>query len=251
VVLDHSGPYAEFRADLTAVSNVNGAAPSSPDYAGQLSPQDWANEVNKQAFLVRMILAGQATVAVVQVLVSSNDGAVAAPGTVNVQNMVNQIDRSGLATPRGTIFNLPVMRLQGGANAVIIDPVAGDIGVAVFCHRDISVVKRTKQISNPGSHRQFDWADGIYIGGVLNGAPTQYIQFNSGGATIVSAKNMTLTAPGPGGLTINADVKVNGSVSATAEITANSGASSVTLGSHTHSGVTTGSGDSGAPVPGT
>jgi phage baseplate assembly protein V len=38
-------------------------------------------------------------------------------------------------------------------------------------------------------------ADGLYIGGVLNGAPTQYVQFSTSGITLNSPTKITLAAP--------------------------------------------------------
>jgi phage baseplate assembly protein gpV len=85
--------------------------------------------------------------------------------------------------------------MQGGTSAVILDPQAGDIGVAVFASRDISKVKSTKAQANPGSYRQYDFADGMYLGGMLNGVPLQYIRFGSTGIELVSPDTITLTAP--------------------------------------------------------
>lgn len=102
-------------------------------------------------------------------------------GTVDVQPMVAQIDGAGNATLHGIIHNVPVLRIQGGSNAFIVTPAAGDIGLAVMASRDISSVKANKAPSNPGSRRQFDWADAIYIGGLLNGDPLRSVTINSGG----------------------------------------------------------------------
>jgi hypothetical protein len=42
---------------------------------------------------------------------------------------------------------VPYFRVQGGADAIIIDPKVGDLGIAVFCSRDITGVKRSKEAS--------------------------------------------------------------------------------------------------------
>lgn len=70
---------------------------------------------------------------------------------------------------------------------MIVDPVIGDIGIAVFADRDISTVKRTKAQGNPGSRRRFDAADGMYLGGLLNSAPTNYLQLSSDGSATLSS----------------------------------------------------------------
>ena len=95
--------------------------------------------------------------------------------------LVNQQNAAGIGIAEGQLVNLPYMRIQGGANAVIIDPQPGDIGIAVFASRDISTVIATKKQANPATFRMYDFSDGLYLGGVLNGVPSQYVQFASGG----------------------------------------------------------------------
>ncbi len=55
-------------------------------------------------------------------------GGVGAPPTVDVQPLTNQTDGQGNQTPHGIIYNIPATRTQGGGNAVINDPVVGDVG---------------------------------------------------------------------------------------------------------------------------
>ncbi|SUI50016.1 Uncharacterised protein [Serratia quinivorans] len=94
--------------------------------------------------------------------------------------------------PHNKIYNLPYFRLQGGVNAVVIDPVVGDIGVAIFADRDISVVKETRQAGAPGSKRRNHFSDGLYVGGFLNGTPSQYLWFKNGGIVIHSPSKVTI-----------------------------------------------------------
>lgn len=131
----------------------------------------------------------------VQIVSCTNDGGLSPFGFVDVLPLVNQIDGNGNPTPHTTIHNFPYVRIQGGANAIILDPQAGDIGIALFASRDISKVKNTQAQANPGSLRQYDFSDGMYIGGILNGVPQQYIQFSPSGISIVSPTEITLQAP--------------------------------------------------------
>lgn len=126
------------------------------------------------------------TATLVRVEACTNDGELSPVGFVDVTPLVNQVDGAGNPTPHVTIFGLPYSRFQGGTSAIILDPQAGDIGVAVFASRDISKVKSTKAQANPGSLRTYDFADGIYLGGLLNGTPTQYIRFTDSGIEIVA-----------------------------------------------------------------
>ena len=143
-------------------------------------------------------------------VVSVTGGGIAAPATVSVQPMVHQIDGAGNTTPHGVIAGLPVFRPQGGISAVIADPAVGDIGVAAFCMSDISAVKASGAPAQPGSFRRYDWADGIYFGGVLNAAATQYVLIDSSGVTVVSPSQVTVRAPT---ITLDGHVTTTGATS--------------------------------------
>lgn len=178
-------------SDSTAQADL----PTQGGYIGQEWQRTGGSALNAVAFLTRQILAGKAFVALVEVKsVTAGGGAVALAGTVNVQPMVDQIDGLGNQVPHGTIFALPYFRLQGGVSGIICDPAVGDIGVAVFADRDISKVKATRAVAGPGSRRQNDWADGLYLGGFLNSPPSQYVRFHGGGIDIVTTGTVSINA---------------------------------------------------------
>ena len=192
-----------------------------PNFTGQQAPWSDANDINAHSFLIRQILATVAGSALVRVVSCTNSSGVSPVGTVDVLPLVNQIDGNGAGTPHGALHSLPYARIQGGANAVILDPVAGDIGIAVFCDRDISHVKVTGKQGNPGSFRQNDMSDGVYLFTCIStSAPTQYIQFTAGGINVVTPT-----------FTVTGNLVVSGTATAGA-----GGADSVTLQRHTHSG---------------
>ena len=164
-------------------------------YLGAANQATGADPTNLQSFLIWQILRSISGAKLVQVVGVTNSGGVSAVGFVDVQPLVNQLDGWNNATPHGTVYHLPYFRLQGGTNAVIIDPQVGDIGVAVVEDRDISSVKANKAQANPGSKRIFDIADGLYLGGFLNGTPQQYVQFSAAGISVVSPTKVTLQAP--------------------------------------------------------
>lgn len=168
------------------------------------------------------LLGKIATVALVQVKSVTNSGGVAPVGRVSVQPMVHQVTGppERRPVPHGVLYDVPYMRLQGGTNAVILDPQVGDIGLALFCSRDISGAKASKAPAPPGSARQFDWADGLYIGGVLNGTPVQYLAFAQGGITASSPTKITLVAP-------EVDIQATTTLAVTSPATSLSGALTV------------------------
>lgn len=158
-------------------------------------PESRNNEFNALSFMVGRLLDVRCTATLVRVVAVTNAGDVSPVGFVDVQPLVNQLDGQGVPVPHGVVHNLPYLRLQGGGNAVILDPVKDDIGLAVIADRDISSVKATKGVANPGSMRRADMADGLYIGGFLNGAPTQFVRFIGNSIELVSPSSIKLTTP--------------------------------------------------------
>jgi phage baseplate assembly protein gpV len=137
------------------------------------------------------------------------------------------VDGRGNATPHGTVFKLPYFRLQSGANAVIMDPVVGDIGIMLICDRDVSSVEASQDTAPPPSMRTFNFSDGLFIGGILGTTmPTQYLAFTASG------------------IVVGGNIIVNGNITTTGDVTAGT----ISLKTHQHSGVATGGGVSGPPV---
>lgn len=244
---------------------------------GQLKPSSTWGEFNNLSFMVNQALTKMQTATLVRVESCTNSGALSPVGFVDITPLVNQLDGQGNPTPHSVIHNVPYMRLQGGANGIIIDPQDGDIGMAVFASRDISQIKATKKQGNPGSFRQYSFSDALYIGGVLNGTPTQYVQFNTSSITLHSPNAIVLSAPDiqlnaatieingttsttvtTPTFTVNGNSVLNGTMSQTGGGTATfSGAitaagnitgQGTSLHTHVHTGVTTGGSNTGAPL---
>jgi phage baseplate assembly protein gpV len=79
-----------------------------------------------------------------------------------------------------------------------------DIGLAVFASKDCSNVKTgTTEPQQPASFRGNSQANGFYIGGFLNQAPSVSIELTQGGAVNIVA---------PGGVNIAGNVTVSGDV---------------------------------------
>jgi len=246
-------------------------------HAGTSTPSSDRSEFNAVQFVVEQALSRMNTATLVEVVSVTNSGGLSPAGFVDVQPLVNQTDGSKNATAHGVIRSLPYTRIQGGANAIIIDPQVGDIGIAVFADHDITTVATTKGQANPGSWRRFSMADGLYIGGVLNGMPSQYVQFSTAGIKIHSPSAVILDAPDvqitaatveinaststtvtTPTFTVNGATVMNGTISQTGGGTSTFTGNMSTTGSvssqgtvlhtHTHSGVQPGAGNTGAPV---
>lgn len=229
--------------------NNGDAMSGSVNYpAGWLQPTDFWGVYNNLRFAIRQALSKVQTASLVQVQACTNEGGISPVGTVDVVIMVNQITSQSVSVPHVTMKRLPYLRVQGGANAVIIDPQPGDIGIAVFASRDITKVKNTRAQANPGSFRMHDFGDGLYLGGVLNGTPNQYVQFIGSGISIVSPTAITLQAPT---VIIEGDLQQSGGVATiaqTLEVAGDVTANGISVSTHVHSGVTAGSAVTGEPV---
>lgn len=240
---------------------------------GSLKPSSTWGEFNNITFLVQQALSKMQTATLVRVTSCTNSGGLSAVGFVDVVPLVNQIDGKGNQTPHGTIHNVPYLRVQGGGNGIILDPQSGDIGVCVFASRDITKVKSTKSAANPGSFRQYSFSDGLYLGGMLNGTPSQYVRFGGDGITIHSPTAVTIEAPVVSinastsctittpTFTVNGNTVLNGALSqglgdaggacsmlGPVTVSGDVAANGTSVHNHKHGGVQTGSGQTGVPI---
>lgn len=229
-------------------------------YTGTANIASGSSDWNALNFAIKQMMGRMATCTIV--VVKAVNGL-----RVAVQPIVAQLDGAGNAVAHGTIYDVPVWRYQAGTSAVILDPIVGDLGIALFAHTDISSVKNTKQAGNPGSRRRFDWADGMYLGGILNGEPTQFVKLDATGINVVSNSAVVITAPVTrihGDFTVTGNTNVQGDLTLTSDsavilnapvtrvqgdltVTGDSTFNGKSFDTHTHGGVTAGSDDSGPP----
>lgn len=155
----------------------------------------WGKYNQSQFEIAQYLVTKLQTVTLVRVESCTNSGGVSQVGFVNITPLINQIDPNGNPIPHVTIYNVPYFRAQGGANAIIMDPQKGDIGLACFASRDISNVKKSRAQANPGSLRSFSWSDALYFGGLLNAPPTNYVQFEGANINITSTGQVNVSAP--------------------------------------------------------
>lgn len=155
---------------------------------------------------------------------------------VDVLPLVAEVRSSDRTIIQGSqIYNIPVWRLQRGGSAIIMDPVVGDIGLIAVCDVDISVARAARKESVPGSNRTHSQSDAIYFGGVLNGQPTQFIEFADSELNITSPNPVNITCSkanitAPDGIdAITPLLNVSGDIRAGGNITDNAGTQSASL----------------------
>lgn len=182
------------------------------EYGTGLGVDSLANEADMMKQIMRSLLSEVRTSLPVQVVSVTNNGQVSNIGYVSIRPLVASMTNDQVAIPHGVIHNVPYCRMQAGQNAIIMDPKVGDIGIASFCDRDISLVKANKRADAAGSFRKFDMSDAIYQYTVISvNPPTQYIRFHDAGIDIKTAK-----------LTINGEVaQSGGDVSVATNLTSN------------------------------
>lgn len=241
------------------MSNLKG---NRTEYSG-------SSPYNQLEFFVQNIIKSAVNTAIpVKVQAVYPDGSGKA-GFVDVLPLIESYDGFGNAIPSQTIFKIPYSRIQGGVAALIIDPVAGDIGLAVFAQQDSTNLSENPQ--KPLSKRCFSMADGFYIGGFLNQQPEIFLElkqdktanlvcpekltvqaksidFNCNTMTVNASQAVNIITPimqvsgnlstGTGGS--GGTVEVNGSMNVTEDVTA----SGISLNSHTH---TAPDGETGGP----
>lgn len=242
------------------------------------------------AFIETKIRDGVNTSDLVTIGAADDQGNTSTGGYAAATPIVAQTDGFNNAIPTTEIPKLPVWRPQAGKAAILMKPQPGDKAIAVFMKRDSSGIGvETKSSIPPGSFRNFDQADGVLINGVLGEAPeiwllldpeTGKIELSTKAANLdiecreegdilikTGSGDITIQAGSGGGGTITLDGQVvvtrniivqnknnegqsqmTGGFSNTGgQITSNA----ITLETHLHKGVQTGSGDTGTPNTGT
>lgn len=215
-------------------------------------------EYNQLCYMVRQIVTEMLnTSALVSVGGVDGGGTDNPAGHVSATPLVCQTDARGNAMPMTAIPKLRFFRYQAGKAAVVLDPIAGDQGVAVFFKQDSSGVQDgTTNAVIPGSFRSFDQSDGVVFSGVQNQAPTVWIELT---------QDETITIHAPKGVKIETDetveveagvkvkmtapaIELNGAITTasasggagtmdingTVDVTQDVKASNISLNSHTH-----------------
>src|ERR1700753_4281836 len=111
---------------------------------GQQNPGTLGNEYNVLVFVIAQLLSQVQTATLVKVVSCTNSGGLSPVGRVVVQPMVFQVSPMQIV-PHGELSDVPYPRLQGGTDAVILDPKPGDIGICIFASRDIANIKANPQ----------------------------------------------------------------------------------------------------------
>ena len=202
---------------------------------GNKKPNTGGSEYNALEFMIQNAMQRISTAIPVQVR--------AVNGLfVDVLPLVSSVDGYGQAVEPTTLFHLPVFRYHAGVGSVILDPVVGDKGLAVFAQADSSNVQTgTDTPQQPGSFRRHSMSDGFYIGGFHNAAPSVYVEIKQDGTIqIVAPTSVTVTSPK---VDFSGNVSMSGSVNVTGDATVGG----ISFLNHVHGGIQPGGSDTSTP----
>lgn len=171
--------------------------------------------------------------------------------TVDVQPALQAVMADNTYKEQPQIFSVPVISLGGNGLSIRIPLKKGDTGIIVCCDRDITLFmqeykKNSFTSTQPQTLRKHDLADGIFIPSTFgkitpNETSDIVIQNESGSVKFVLSSN---------GIGIKGDITVDGTITSSGDITSNGDvkAGNISLQTHKHPGVQTGSGTTGTPV---
>ena len=145
----------------------------------------------------------------------------------------------GESIPLPEFAEIPVLWISGGGSSDRMPIAVGDYALLIFIERCIDDWFFGKDYDVPREMRLHDYSDAIAIVGLFN---------NSGALPIPSVRTMDGDIIINGDVTHNGNIIVNGNITATGTITATVDVigGGISLKNHTHSGVQTGSGTTGA-----
>lgn len=179
--------------------------------------------------------------------------------TVQVKPMIKVLTTSGQTVSRAQIIGLPVMQIGGGGMVLAFNLKPGDLGWIKANDRDISLFLQSWSEAAPNTLRKHSFSDAVFIPDVMHGwtiagedAESAVLQTLDGTMRIalwpdkikLTAGSKTLTLSDSGAALVG-NLSVTGTITATGQITG----AGIALSTHTHSGVSTGPSNTGAPNP--
>jgi len=147
------------------------------------------------------------------------------------------------------VITVPVLRPETQRAYIMLKIKEGDRGVVKFCDKSIESYRLTGSEEYNGDDRQHSISDGVFQLGFL---PDNEKFVFPDGEIVIGLKNNTFTLSvnengsltiGASAVTINSDVTINGTLTATTDVIGGG----ISLKNHVHSGVTGGSSNTGKP----
>lgn len=160
--------------------------------------------------------------------------------TVSIELMIEQINHNGEQLALPPLVDVPVKMFAYGAFMITAEPQAGDEGLATFSERCIDGWWLSSRKSVPLDIRFHDLSDAFFDGGYRSKPKALTIVPNC--LNIAGASNyVRLLSDG------TIEIKGNTTILGSLTVTGNVVGAGISLSTHTHGGVQTGSGSTGTP----
>lgn len=188
-----------------------------------------------------------------------------ATNRATVVPMVKVLTTDNRQVTRAQVASVPVMQVGGAGVVMNFNLVPGDLGWIKANDRDISLVLQSYSDNAPNTLRKHSFSDAVFIPDVMHGIVTvgedsghAALQTKDGNCRVaiwpdrvkITAGALSVTV-GPSGINIVGPVTMSSTLDVAGAVTMPAGATinSIPFATHKHTGVTTGAGTSGGPVP--
>lgn len=188
-----------------------------------------------------------------------------ASNRATVVPMVKVLTTDNRQITRAQVASVPVMQIGGAGVVMNFNLVPGDLGWIKANDRDISLVLQSYSDNAPNTLRKHSFSDAVFIPDVMHGIVTvgedaghAVLQTLDGNSRVsiwsdrvkISAGALSITI-GPSSIDVVGPVTMSSTLNVTGASTLAGGATigGIPFGTHKHTGVQTGAGTSGGPVP--
>ncbi len=192
-----------------------------------------------------------------------------------VQPMIFMVSTKNELISRAQIASVPVVQIGGGGFVMSFPINTGDFGWIKTNDRDISFFKSTFQQSAPNTQRKHSFSDAVFIPDsmmkdvVINDEDANNLVIQNLAGTVriaiwgdkvkITAPSVVIDTPAThctGNLQVDGNISVTGTSDLTGDITVHNDINvigtatidGIPFDTHRHTGVQTGSGDTGAPI---
>lgn len=175
-----------------------------------------------------------------------------------IKGVVTNEDGSSTYVNLPILADVPICFPSAGGFTLTLPIVIGDEVLVVFGNRCIDAWWQSGGVQLPMELRMHDLSDGFAIPGPRSlpraaavpgiSATNAQLRTNDGLTYLEITPTGHINLVAPSGVAITGNLAVTGAITATGEVTAKSLTHPEALSTHVHSGVTTGSSNTGAPV---
>lgn len=165
---------------------VSGRIIVMPD--NPLKPESTKTDTGAISFIFEKLLSEKTFIELVTVVASYPD-----TQTVDIKPLVSRSDSEAKPIANSVVHGITYLRWQCGNSALIMYPAVGDIGLMAVSDRDSSAVRLTRVESLPATNDNHSRTDGVYLGGLLNMQPSQFIELKNGEINITTPDKINIT----------------------------------------------------------